>query len=434
MASLSNARPLRIAVVGAGPRSIVYARQALDQPDSMKIVAVADPNPQRRDAFAEAYGIDAAHRFASYEDLAARPGLADAVINTTLDIIHYPSTLPLLRAGYHVLLEKPIAPTEQEVRDLIRAARESGRIIMVCHILRYEPFFQTIKHQLDSGQIGRLISIATTEGVSYDHAVTTFIRHPRNLQPTILPMLLSKCCHDLDVIAWLVGAVPLARVASLLTPGQFRPENAPVGSTDRCLGGCAVENVCRYSARALYVEDDRWDVYAWPINEYAVQPAQEEKLQILGASSPYGRCAWRCPNQVIDHQSVLVEFADGVTASHDLFCATSRPERTIRLFGTDGEIEGDYHAGRITLRRAIRGAPGRYVEEHTHLSAFDFKAPSPRPCERALVRDFLGTLRGDPRAPGLTRIEDSLAGHRIAFAAERSIREHRVVEFEGVDA
>src|SRR5438093_4242266 len=137
-----NQRPVRIAIVGAGPRSVVYTRDALEHPSTMKLVAVADPNPMRRNALADAHAVPAACRFASYEDLASRPGLADAVINTTLDTVHYASTLALLRAGYHVLLEKPIAPSEPEVRNLVDAAREQRRVVMVCHILRYEPFYQ----------------------------------------------------------------------------------------------------------------------------------------------------------------------------------------------------------------------------------------------------------------------------------------------------
>ncbi len=431
MAQIALNSPLRVAVVGAGPRSIVYTRDSLPGGPTaadMRVVAVADPNPTRRNALADAHNIPAKHRFHSHEDLAARPGLADAVINTTLDIAHYATTLPLLRAGYHVLLEKPIAPTEPQVRELIQTARDNDRIVMICHILRYEAFYQAVKSHLLAGRVGRMISIHTTENVSYDHLATTYLRHPRNLQPAIVPMLLSKCCHDLDLIAWLVGRVPLSRVASVITPTQFCPECAPPGSTDRCLGGCAVETTCRYSARALYAEDDTWDAYAWPVNEYSSRPPMEERLRILATSSPYGRCVWRCPNSVVDHQAVLIEFADGTTASHDLFCATSRRGRTIRIVGTEGEIEGDYEAGQLVLRRAIRGAPGRFHEEHTRLPPFDLKAPSPRACDRALIADFIGTVRGEADAPGITCIEDSLAGHQIAFAAEVSAREGRVVE------
>jgi predicted dehydrogenase len=420
-------RPLRVAVVGAGPRSIVYTRDALQQPAAMTVVAVADPNPLRRDRLADAHGVAPERRFASYEDLAARPGLADAVINTTLDTVHYESTLALVRAGYHVLLEKPIAPSEQQVRGLIDAAREHRRIVMVCHILRYEPFYQTIKSLLDAGRVGRIISIHTIENVSYDHVATTYLRHPRNLEPAVLPMLLSKCCHDLDLIAWLAGGTALARVASVSTPTQFRPECAPEGSAPRCLDGCAIESTCRYSARALYAEDDTWDAYTWPANEYASPPSRGQKLKVLKATSPYGRCAWHCPNHVVDHQAVMIEFADGTTAAHDLFCATARAGRTIRIVGTDGEIAGDYDSGHVALRRALRAPPGRYKEEHTHVPPYDRKSPLPRSCEQDLLADFVGTVRGDPRSPGVTRIEHSLVGHQIAFAAIESARCHQVI-------
>src|SRR3954469_9588872 len=152
-------QPLRVAVVGAGPRSIVYTRDALRQPSPMRVVAVADPNPVRRNALADAHAVPAEYRFASHTDLADRPGLADAVINTPLDTAHYASTLPLLRAGYHVLLEKPIAPTETEILDLIATARAHHRVVMVCHILRYEPFYQSIKSLLTTNALGQLTSI-----------------------------------------------------------------------------------------------------------------------------------------------------------------------------------------------------------------------------------------------------------------------------------
>jgi predicted dehydrogenase len=405
----------------------VYARYAALAPEEMQIVAVADPNEARRQLLSDHHGIPAEHRFSSHEQLATRPGLADAVINTTLDIAHFDTTLPLLRAGYHVLLEKPIAPSEQQVRELMNVARENDRVVMVCHILRYEPFYETIKSRIESNAIGKLVSIHTTENVSYDHVVTTYIRHPRNLQPTIFPMLLTKCCHDLDVLAWLKGNTPLARVSSVIKPTQFVPENAPPGSTERCLGGCAVESVCQYSARTLYVEDDKWDAYPWAVNEYSAARPAAKKLEILATTSPYGRCAWRCPNPVVDHQHVTMEFIDGVTATHDLYTATPRGTRSLRIVGTAGELEGDFTAGHIVIRRPMRGRSGRYAEEHTHVPPYDPKATLPRQCERSLMADFIGTLRGDPVAPRRTLIQDSLIGHQIAFAADVSAHEHRVV-------
>jgi predicted dehydrogenase len=330
------------------------------------------------------------------------------------------------------MLEKPIAPTETEVRSLIDVAREHKRIVMVCHILRYEPFYQAIQRAIADRRIGRLTSIQTSENVSYDHLATTFLRHPRNLDPGVLPMLLSKCCHDLDLIAWLAGSAgdaSLKRVASLKTPTQFRPSNAPLSSTERCLDGCGVESTCRYSARALYVEDQMWDAYSWPINEYATRPADDDKLRILATTSPYGRCVWRCPNKIVDHQSVIVEFASGVTASHDLFCATSRPGRTIRVVGTDGELEGNYESGQLLMRKALRSKPGKFIEDHERVAPPQRHSQFLKFCESALIADFLGTLRNDPKSPGLTRIEDSLIGHQIAYAAESASETTGAVQF-----
>lgn len=433
MSETTQARPVTIAIVGAGHRSVAYARYALRHPDRMKVVAVADPDAMRRDKLADAHGVPAAMRFASYEQYVDRPGaapLADAVINGTMDKLHYVSTMPLLKAGYHVLLEKPIACTEREVRELIEVAGRHKRIVMICHVLRYAPFYVRIKQLVDEGAIGEVVTLHTSENVSYHHMAVAFVRGRWNNEEASNPMLLAKCCHDLDIIAWLMSGQAIRRVASFGSLRQFRKENAPAGATARCLDGCAVEATCAYSARTNHITQGLWRDYAFEHHpDYKTMTEQEMLDSLRDPKNRYGRCVWHCDNDVVDHQNVIVEFANGATASHDMLCATSRATRTIHIVGTRGELQGDLETGLIDVLTPKLG-PGERFEKRT----IDVKVEGGGVTgghgggDERLIGDFVALLRGEQTSRGHTRIEDSLAGHVIAFAADRSRKEGRVVE------
>ena len=423
--------PVTVAVVGAGHRSVEYSRYALRHPERMRVVAVADPDATRRRRFAEEHAVPEAMRFARHADLAAQPGLADAVINGTLDRQHVETTLPLLEAGYHVLLEKPIAPTEREVRDLIDASNRNQRAVMICHVLRYAPFYRKVKDLLDDGVIGSIVSMCTNELVSYHHMAVGFVRGKWNKRSEN-PILLAKCCHDLDLIAWFNSGVKADRVASFGSLTQFKPENAPRGAGKHCLVDCEIEPHCPYSAKANYLDMDLWGPYAWQTIEHLENPTREDKLESLRSGNPYGRCVWHCDNDVVDHQTVIVEFENGVTATHNMFTATARPTRTIHIIGTEGEIEGDLEHEVIKVRKpdvTITGTEQAFAEQ-----VIELEAPAAGEegghggGDERLIADFVALVGGNEPSKSVTSIQDSLTGHRIAFAADTAMNERRVVE------
>ena len=433
MASREVDGPIRVAVVGAGHRGLAYASYAHSHPERMQVVAVADPASHRRQAAARVHGLSPEMTFQSYEELAKHPKLADAVINGTLDHLHYESTLLLLKSGYDVLLEKPIARTIQQVRELIEAARKHRRTVMICHVLRYAPFYQTIKRLIDEDEIGSIVSIHSSEHVSYHHMALAYVRGKWNDHTRTTPMILAKCCHDLDIIAWLLSGVPAVRVASFGSLSQFRPENAPDGSAERCLDGCQIEAECPYSARGNYIAARLWDTYVWgDLNLDNL--TDEQKLESLRTSNPYGRCVWHCDNNVVDHQSVIVEVDNGVLASHDMFCATARPTRRIHIVGTKGEIEGDFEDGIVTSRRPFITETEAITEHHYRVRTIDVNIRGDSGTaghgggDARLIEDFVGLVSGAPVSKGVTLIEDSLTGHLIGFAAERARLEHRVID------
>lgn len=426
--NMSAPKAVTAAIIGAGHRSICYADYSLRHPDKLRIVAIAEPDPVRRRQASRAYNIPEANQFKSYVDIARRPGLCDAAINGTMDRLHYASTMPLIEAGYHVLLEKPIAPTEREVRELIDAANNNKRVVMICHVLRYAPFYRRIKDLLDEGAIGQIMSLSSCENVDYSFMAACFVRGKWRQRQTN-PMMLSKCCHDLDIIAWLMSGRQAKQVASFGSLQYFRPENAPPGSTERCLGGCRVEPTCPYSAHTNYIVQGLSGTYVWESIEHLENPTTEQKLESLRTDNPYGRCAWRCDNDVVDRQNVIVEFDNGATAVHNLFTNTARTTRTIQIVGTEGEIEGDLKAGVLRLRK-FRPLPGQHhSEEAIDVNIRGAEEDSGHGGgDSRLIADFVSVLQGNEPSKSVTNIADSLTGHLMAFAADTAMRERRVVE------
>lgn len=421
----SSSQPITAVIVGAGHRSLLYASYAETNPGQFRIVGVVDPDPERRKSTAERFGFPMEHCFASVEQLTAIPRLADAAINGTMDHLHVQTTLPLLKAGYDVLLEKPIGISEEEVMELHHTAKSYGRTVMICHVLRYAPFYANIRQQLETGVIGDIIAIQTEENVSYHHMSTAFVRGKWNsIENCGSPMLMAKCCHDLDLIAWLKGGIRPVKVSSFGSLYQFRKEKAPEGSGTRCLADCPLEETCTYSAKRMYVQQNLWGAYVWDRTDLATDDI-EGKLESLRTTNPYGRCVWRCDNDVVDHQSVIVEFEDGSTASHSLTGATAKPSRTIHITGTKGEISGTMEEGSFVIRRP-NDVPGQtYTEETIKLNV---TADMHGGGDLRLVADFVSALRGETPSLSSTSLEKSIYGHQIGFAAERSRTENRIAE------
>jgi predicted dehydrogenase len=391
----------------------------------MKVVAVVEPNAERRNALGDEHQVPAANRMASYTELASRPKLAEAAINATVDAVHYESSLPLIEAGYHLLLEKPIALCEQHVRKLIDAARKHQRVVMIGLNMRYNGFHAKARELLHGGAIGKLTGMHLAEYVSHYHLTTTFIRNPRYAGVTPTPMLVQKCCHDLDIIAFLAEE-RARRVASFATPSRFIPANAPAGSTTRCLNGCKVEATCPFSARKFYIEEHHWEEYPWPTSHFGANPSIEIKEQSLKTDNPYGRCVWQVPDHTaVDHQNVLIEFASGMTATFDMFCAAPREARTLHLMGTTGEMFGDADQGILHVRRMSRANGAFYTEE---IFRIDRTSGEHYGSDKRLLEDFVAVVRNDPAGKGLSRIENSLHGHQIVFAAVEAMKSGKIVE------
>jgi len=424
-------------IIGAGHRALTYASFAETNPDRLRIVGMADLIPLRREQTAKRFSIPEDRCFDSVEQLAAVPKFADCAINGTMDHQHVATTLPLLEAGYDVLLEKPFATNEDEMWSLASAASRLDRKVMICHVLRYAPFYYAIKERVAAGAIGQVINVQTIEHVSYHHMAVGFVRGKWNSRSRChSTMLMAKCCHDLDLIAWMKAGVSPKAVSSFGTNTYFREEKAPEGAGERCLVDCAIESECDYSARKHYIDHpDRWSFYVWDSLEHLESPSIEDKIASLKGDNLYGRCVWKCDNDVVDHQSVAIEFEDGATATHNLVGGTARPSRAIHLVGTHGEIQGVFEDARFVVRH-IDPRPGKeYAEEVVDLKAggdmhgaFGGHGGG----DERLVADFVDLVEGGTPSLACTRIQDSIAGHLIGFSADRAMEDRRVIELSGL--
>ena len=422
-------------IVGAGHRALAYARLAELQPERFKIVGVADPNPLRRKMTAERFGFGSSMCFENAAELAQKGKLADAVINGTMDEDHVPTALPLLEAGYHILLEKPFAVSEEEVWQLRDAVKRTKRRVMICHVLRYAPFYTEIKKRVLNGEIGEIIHIHTSEHVSYHHMVNSFVRGKWRRQDVCKSsMLMAKCCHDLDLISWFLSGVQPIRLSSLGGRKLFCAEKAPPDSGSCCLVDCPLVDKCTYSTRQINLNHPkRWAMYVWAGIEHIKNPTMADYTAYLSCrDNPFARCAWKMDNNVVDRQSVIIEFANGALATHDLVAGSSRGCRKIHIIGTLGEIEGSMEDSMFTVRR-INTAPGHEFDsekislkdEGDTTGAFGGHGGG----DIRLIDDFVASLEGHAPSISCTTLEDSINGHLIGFLADKAMNEHRIVDF-----
>lgn len=410
-------RPITFAICGCGSRGLeAYAAYQKHRPDRMRIVAGADCRPGRLALLRERYGVAEELCFASDERLLDQPKLADVMLIATQDRQHVPAALRALDKGYHVLLEKPISPELSECRCLLEKARETGRIVVVCHVLRYTPFYAVLESLVRRGEIGRLETIDAVEHVGYWHYAHSFVRGNWRRADETSPMILAKSCHDMDILRWLAGDRCL-KVQSFGSLDHFRAENAPAGAAARCLDGCACRESCLYDAERIYLDSRHCGLRqgrdGWPNNVVAGGPPTEEKLYEALRTGPYGRCVYHCDNDVVDHQTVSLTFANGVHATFTMTAFTETCRRTIKLTGTLGEIEGDMEKNTLLLRR--------FGQEEEVISPDDSKSEfaGHGGGDAGLMEQFCSLIESGG-AESLTGIDASVESHVMALAAEAS--------------
>lgn len=422
-------RQLTVALAGLGSRGKdTYAKAAKLFPEKMKIVAIADIDPAKVAEVAREYDVPAQRCFSSAEELLAQDKLADLMFITTQDRQHVGHALPALKKGYDLLLEKPVSPKLEECRELLKTAQACGRKVVVCHVLRYTPFYTKLKEILDAGTIGDVVTVMGIENVGYWHQAHSFVRGNWRNSDNSSPMILQKCCHDMDLLLWLTNKTARS-VSSFGSTYLFKEEMAPKGAALRCMDGCAAKAGCPFDAEKIYLTDERTGVEkgntGWPCNILTLHPTPESVREAI-EKGPYGRCVYHCDNNVVDHQVVNICMTDGSTISFTMSGFTEQNSRFTKFMGTMGEIVADLHANTIEVQRFGK-APE--VIDVSRLSE-DFSGHAGG--DNRMVEEFLDMLiEGREPARSMTTLEQSMESHYIALAAEKSRLEGgRMVEME----
>lgn len=410
-----NNKQVSIVAIGAGNRTNKYLEYVKQHPDKAKLVGVVELNEIRRNKIAEKFCLEPSACFTDYHDFFRSSLKVDAVMICTPENMHYEPCMMAIEAGYHVLLEKPIAQTPEECIAIGEAARRKNVIVTVCHVLRYHPYFIKLKELACSGELGNIISINHRTAVGVDRAAHSFVRGPWRKESETNPMLISKCCHDIDFLLWLTKT-RCRKLTSFGSLRWFKSTNAPEGSAHRCID-CQVESQCPFSAVDLYRIRRDWIAnFDVPQGKNIDEVIEEELEQGL-----YGRCIYHCDNDVVDHQIVSMEMESEVTINFSMDIFTLEDHRATQICLTEGEIEGD--ETQIKVRRFRGGKETIY--DFSDIKHKPFHAGA----DLDLMNDFIEAIQTEGKYLR-TSIDLSVESHRICFEAERSRKEKRTILFE----
>lgn len=418
-------KPVKVAIAGLGSRGReTYAKSAKLHPDKMKIVAIADIDSEKVALAAEEYDVPKEACFSCAEEMLKHDKLADVMIIATQDRQHVGHAVEALRKGYDLLLEKPVSPDIEECKRLAEVAEECGRRVVVCHVLRYTPIYQKVKELLDSGVIGDVVSIMASENVGWFHQAHSFVRGNWANSKETSPMILQKCCHDMDLYPWLAGKT-CESITSYGDTYLFKKENAPDGCTKRCLDGCKVKEECPFDAEKIYMDlkgvGYRKGNRRWPLDILVPSGPTEEKLMKELKEGRYGRCVYHCDNDVVDHQVVNMRMTDGTTMSFTMCAFTPDTTRYARFMGTKGEIRVDMTAEpkecELSIRKFAADMPVEYIDVAGLAEDFSGHGGG----DDRMVVEFLDMISGEKEESSyVTSLDRSLESHYCALAAEYS--------------
>ena len=416
--NLSNKKPLSKTItaitLGAGNRGNVYGNYAVEYPQELNIVGVAEPIAVRKERYMAKHGIDEKNAFQTWEDVFKQPKFADAVIITTPDHLHYGPCMAALAMGYDVLLEKPISPSEQECRDILALAEKNNRIVAVCHVLRYAPYFIKLRELIQTGMLGKVVSMQHFEPIQHIHMSHSYVRGNWHNSKECTPIILAKSCHDLDIMKWMLGE-KCTHIQAFGSLSWFTTANAPQGSTARCTDGCPIEKSCPYSAVKVYLRDRSY-LHHFDLPED--KSKHEEVILKYLKESNYGRCVYQMENDQPDHYTTNMLFENDVTASFNMEAFTSYHGRRTRVMGSMGDIVGDM----------------------TRFSWTDFRTGETTDWEHAsdghgggdwnLVADWVRAVDAQDESLLTSTIGASIESHIMGFKAEQSRKTKQVMKID----
>ena len=418
-------KQLSLVLIGGGDRGSSYLKYLQKNPGKFRVAALAEPVKEKREYLRAVYNIPADMCFESFEELLSLPKLADIAMICTQDKMHFAPAMKAIEKKYDLLLEKPIAPTAEECKKITEAANKNGVKVLVCHVLRYTPFYKFIKNFIESGKLGDIINITHTEGVGITNMSHSFVRGNWRKTDESAPMILAKCCHDTDLLQWLIGE-ECESVQSFGTLTYYRSENAPEGATKRCLDGCPHKDNCLYYAPDFYKVKTAEIHHFRAIVANKFEPTDEEIDEAL-ITSPYGRCVYYCDNDVVDHQMVNIQFKGGKNAVL-IMSPFNKAGRISTFMGTKGELRADMEEQTLYFYDLKERET---TQIYTPLTDFDQSiAGGHGGGDMGIMEDLYEYIANNNPSNSISDISFSCISHMIAFAAEKSRLEGTVVDID----
>jgi len=414
---------LKVIVIGAGNRGETYTDIMAKMPDKFEVIAVAEPIESRRKSLQEKHNIPDELCFEKGADLFKQGKIGDVALITTMDRQHFEPAMEAISLGYNLLLEKPVSPDPLECEQIAQHAEKHGVKVVVCHVLRYSPFFITLKELILEDRIGEIVSINHEENVGNVHQSHSFVRGNWGNEERSACMLLAKSCHDMDILQWLLDK-KCKKIQSFGSLTHFVRKNAPEGSPERCLDGCPHEDTCPYNAKKLYLDDK--ENYWFRMTCAREANPTDEIIEHALRTTQYGKCVYKCDNDVVDHQTVNMLFEDGITVTFTMN-AFNKGGRFIHIMGTKGEI----HGAMVSTDKPIT------------LYDFETRQTTDIPLrtgdgilnghgggDEGIVNSIYAYFNGDESNISISSIRTSVDNHLLAFAAEESRHNETVVDFE----
>lgn len=424
-----NVKCVSVIIVGAGSRGFVYTFYAMNFPKRMKLVGVVDPRAAAREKIKKYHEVDEDKYFEDWREAVEREKFADAVIITTPDKLHKDPAIAFAKKGYHILLEKPMAVTPEDCKEIVSTCKENGVMLAVGHVLRYHPVSVQIKELIDSGIIGDIVHIQHMEPVGFWHFAHSYVRGNWRNEAESTFSLLAKSCHDIDLISYWMGKQRCIKVSSFGSLSHFTKENKPSGAGSRCLD-CAVEEGCPYSAQKIYLNKGH---FGWPVNVVCSNGVYDiESLTEALKTGPYGRCVYECDNDVCTNQVVNMEFEGGKTAAFTMMGFTyALGVRSTTIYGTKGELrnQGKSH---ITVYKFLTNEEVTYPARQNAFIPPYLGGHSG--ADYYLIDAFISAVANNDPSRIVTGPEDTLRSHLLVFHAEKSRRENRVVNIDSEEA
>ncbi len=428
-------KQITCALLGYGDRTSRYAEYAVAHPEELKVVAVVDVLQHKVAAAKQKFNLTDRQTFDCLDAFLAADVPCDVVINGTMDQMHYQTTIPLLEKGYNVLLEKPVTASAEELLHIERLAKQNGCKVVVCHVLRYTPFYSKIKQVIDSGVLGKIVDMQLNEHVWHGHFVNAYVRGKwRSEKECGSGLLLAKCCHDTDLMCWINNATTPKKVSSFGSRNLFAPHNAPAGATEYCYT-CPNQETCVFNADKFEREKDFIPFYTWAgLKKPIDQITEEEKKEYL-KTDVYGKCVYQTDMDIVDRQCVSVEFENGSVGTLHVVGGASKAGRHIHILCEFGEIIGYIEENKLTVRTfdrdqithrdevidfdkaALKGEKDNSVAGHYGGDYF-------------IMRDLVRYLSGEKTSGATTVIEDSVNSHLVCYAAEKSRKQGIVVDLQ----